>query len=119
MSEKLTKYRVQSQYSVELGRSGFDFIIDLVIKEIASGEVKFVMDTKYERRHEPLLSEIQQIVAYAVRMETASGFLIYPSRLTKPFSIPVGDITAKSLVFDLSEDIEKAGNTFIQEIESL
>ena len=116
---KLTKFRAQPQYIAKLGESGFDFRIDLVIEDRDSGKTKCIMDTKYERSEQPRVSEIQQVIAYSLRMNTKSGFLIYPSTITKPFKIQVGDITVMSITFDLSQDIETAGPSFIRTIENL
>jgi 5-methylcytosine-specific restriction endonuclease McrBC regulatory subunit McrC len=51
-----------------------------------------VLDTKYKRNHSPEESDIQQIVAYAVRMNTKNAFLIYPSTTTKSVALHVGDV---------------------------
>lgn len=102
------------QYRAGLDESGaFYFRIDLVLRDVSSDEVLAVMDTKYKRNHEPEEADIQQIVAYAVRMNTKNAFLIYPSNATKSVSLHVGNIVVRSLSFDIGISPDEGGSLFL------
>ena len=74
------------------------------------------MDTKYKRHTRPDESDIQQVVAYAVKMETDKAFLVYPTTEIEPIDVPVGDKRVRSLAFDVSEDPDRAGKRFLAEL---
>jgi hypothetical protein len=71
------------------------------------------MDTKYKRNHEPEEADIQQIVAYAVRMNTKNAVLIYPSNATKSVTLHVGDVVVRSLSFDIGIEPDEGGRLFL------
>ncbi|MBW2139044.1 MAG: restriction endonuclease [Deltaproteobacteria bacterium] len=105
------------QYRAGLDESGaFSFRIDLVLREVNSDRVLAVMDTKYKRHHEPEESDIQQIVAYAVRMNTKNAFLIYPSNATKSVTLHVGDVIVRSLTFDIGIEPDEGGRLFLEKL---
>ena len=102
------------QYRASLDKSGsFSFRIDLVLHDVNSDRVLAVLDTKYKRHHDPEESDIQQIVAYAVRMNTKNAFLIYPSSTTKSVTLHVGDVCVRSLTFDVGIDPDEGGLSLI------
>ena len=108
-------YQLQSQYRVGLeGSHNLAFRIDLVLREVSSGRVLAVLDTKYKRGKSPEEADIQQVVAYAVRMETKRAFLVYPSEFTESLAVQVGDVQVKTLVFDLGEELQESGANFMQ-----
>ncbi|RJR23657.1 MAG: hypothetical protein C4582_05340 [Desulfobacteraceae bacterium] len=74
------------------------------------------MDTKYKRNHVPEEAEIEQIVAYAVRMNTRNAFLIYPSKTTQSVTLHVGDVVARSLAFDIGIEPEEGGRLFLRSL---
>jgi len=105
------------QYHASLDETGtFSFRIDLVLSDVSSDSVLAVLDTKYKRHHEPEESDIQQIVAYAVRMNTKNTFLIYPSAVTKSVVLHVGDVSVHSLTFDIGIDPDEGGRLFLEEL---
>ena len=78
-----------------------------------------MLDTKYKRDSNPKKSDIQQIVAYALSMETENAFLIYPSPDTTPNNFTIGNqVKVAVLYFDISSNIEQAGKEFINQLES-
>ncbi len=110
-------YHLQKQYQAALDSTGnFNFIIDLVISDPKTKTVLCVLDTKYKRQSKPSPSDIQQIVAYAVRMNTPNAFLIYPSTRTESFDLQVGNIRVRRLTFDIEQQLDCAGHTFLQEL---
>ena len=109
-------YQLQSQYRVGLeGSHKLAFKIDLVLREVSKGRVLAVLDTKYKRGKSPQESDIQQVVAYAVRMETTRAFLVYPSVLTKSLAIQVGNVLVQTLAFDLGGDLQESGANFLRD----
>ena len=119
MKANLPDLRLETQYHVPLGESGTgEFIIDFLLREKVSGRVIAVMDTKYKRPQRPDEGDIQQVVAYAVSMNTKNAFLIYPSAATEVIRIGLPAIMpsvfVRSLVFDIERPIEEAGHSFIK-----
>ena len=103
---------LQQQHRIPLeGSEGLEFQIDLVLRE-RGGQVIAVLDTKYRREPEPASEDIQQVVAYAVRLGTERAFLIYPSTSTRCLNLQVGQVQVHTLVFDLGWDLEEAGIAF-------
>jgi 5-methylcytosine-specific restriction enzyme subunit McrC len=102
--------RVEAQHVVQLDREGeLSFRIDLVIFDRATNLPLAVLDTKYKPDLLPDQRDIQQIVAYAVRMVVRHGFLLYPSRLAQRKNFAVGPVLVRSCAFDLNDDLESSG----------
>ena len=106
-------YQLQSQFRVGLeGSHKLAFKIDLVLREVSQGSVLAVLDTKYKVGKSPQERDIQQVVAYAVRMKTNRAFLVYPSVETESLAIRVGDVLVKTMAFDLAGDLQESGAKF-------
>jgi 5-methylcytosine-specific restriction enzyme subunit McrC len=118
LRENASKYfRVVPQYKAEIGGSDtLSFRIDLVLRDMASNKVLAVLDTKYKRKSEPDQADIQEIVAYAVRMGTNNAFLVYPSTATKFSDLSIGKIQVRSLIFDIGDDLEEGGRCFLKSL---
>lgn len=111
---------IESQYKAELDESGFLFFkIDLVLRDRFSDNVLAVLDTKYKRGRVPEPNDIQEIVAYAVSMGTENAFLIYPSEITKPFELTVGNMQVRSLIFNINKDLDQSGCAILEQLDSL
>jgi len=110
------EYKIRIQFRTQLDSEGrFSFQIDLVLLEASTGTVLGILDTKYKRNPDPAGDDIQQIVAYAVSMETKNAYLIYPSAITRNVDFIIGNnIRIRSLTFDLGQDPEIAGQEFIK-----
>lgn len=112
--------RIETQYNAKLGgESGIVFRIDLVLIDVASNEVIAVLDTKYKRKECPEKADIHQIVAYAEYMHTKNAFLIYPSPLQPPLDTKVGEINVRSIIFNIADDPDEAGRSFIEKLMDL
>jgi len=112
-----SSYDLVKQYRASLDSEGrFAFQIDLVIRNSATGKILCVMDTKYKRSPEPETDDLNQINTYAIKMDTNNAFLVYPSTAINPFHVPIGNVKIGSLVFDISEDPEKAGLAFLDSL---
>ena len=79
-----TGIQLETQYKADLDEFGmFVFRIDLVLIAAVSDRVLAVLDTKYKRKERPDVADIQQIVAYVLRMSSQKAILIYPSTDTQ------------------------------------
>lgn len=115
LQEKMPpEYNVKSQYVIDYDT--FEFRIDIVIVNAASGENLCVLDTKYKKSSTPEGHDIQQILSYAYAMKTERAYLVFPSTLSTPLNRKVRDISVKSVVFDISKSPDEAGNEFLKEI---
>lgn len=73
------------------------------------GKVLAVLDTKYKAPPEPSSEDLQQVVAYAVRMGTGKAFLLYPRASTPGHRLRIGGVQVYSLGFALGGPLEDAG----------
>lgn len=114
---RVRSVRVFRQYDVELGGTNSVTIrIDIVLRDAETDAVLAVMDTKYKRALDPDSKDVMQVVGYAATMRTTKAILVYPSRDTRTELIHAGEIIVTPLIFDLSEDIERAGIRFAAEL---
>lgn len=109
------RWRVQSQERYALGDDvSLYFTVDLVVVERQSGVVRWVLDTKYKTPTvAPSTEDIAQVVAYAQRTGAPEAILIYPAPLPRPIDLRLGPLRVRSLVFDLTNDLEAAGQHFV------
>jgi 5-methylcytosine-specific restriction enzyme subunit McrC len=118
-SELPERYNLTPQYRAILDENRRIFFeIDLVLRESESDRVLAVLDTKYKRHTRPADSDIQQIAAYALAMRTRNAFLVYPSSVTQPVELTLGDVKVRSIVFDIGQEIEQSGKAFLSSIEA-
>ncbi len=111
-----TEYKVRKQHTATLDVEGkFQFRIDLVINDAVTGKTVCVLDTKYKDSPKPEESDICQVHTYAARMDTRKAYLIYPTVTTR-LETAIDDITVRSIVFDISQDPDKAGLVFLHEL---
>jgi 5-methylcytosine-specific restriction enzyme subunit McrC len=94
------------------------FQVDLVLVDNRTGAVRCVLDTKYKTPVTPSPEDIAQVIAYADTMGCTEAVLIYPSKLPHPIDHKPGSIRIRSLTFDLSDDLEEAGQSLVQNIFS-
>ena len=78
---------------------------------------------KYKIEERPKEADIQQVVAYAIRMGVQHAFLVYPSCAGSGVEATVEPtaeardsrvVQVRSLVFDIGCDLEEAGLRFRQ-----
>jgi 5-methylcytosine-specific restriction enzyme subunit McrC len=111
---------ISPQYEATLDDDGrFLFRIDLVLVDEKTERILAVMDTKYKRESRPSEEDIKDIVAYAARMKTACGVLIYPSIHTENINLRVGNINVRSLKFDLADNPEDGGRRFLDRLMAI
>ena len=107
---------VKAQERLTVGDEGqLTFDIDLVLYD-ASGKPSCVLDTKYKSSEYPTEADVQQVVAYAVAKGCREAVLVYPSYLTIPLDVMVGDIRVRTLTFSLDGDLDEAGGRFLERL---
>ena len=78
-----------------------------------------VLDTKYKTTAVPKQEDIQQIVAYAVKLGVAEAWLVYPTETIEPIDLQIGHIRVRSGAFDLSGEFEQAGQLLLAKLLAL
>lgn len=111
---------VEPQLKIDLDEEKkFTFRIDLVIRELTTGKVLAVLDTKYKRPDKPSNDDLNQIISYAVQMGTDNAILIYPSHNTASVNFLLGPkhkVRVRSLVFNIGSDLEDSGKRFLDSV---
>ena len=112
------------QFSVKLRANvPLRFVIDVLVRDRRTKRCLAVLDTKYKIAERPKVTDIQQVVAYAVRMGVHHAFLVYPSRAGADVVVtvsPTGEgldsraVEVRSLFFDIGSGLEEAGTHFLQ-----
>ncbi|MEP6490235.1 McrC family protein [Microcoleus vaginatus GB2-A3] len=105
-------FEVESPYPVKYDKDYFDEI-DLIIRDIETNEILYVLDTKYKAPDRVGSDDRHQIVAYANALNCQNAILIYPQDLTTRLDIKHGAIRVRSLTFSLDSDLNEAGKTFL------
>lgn len=113
-------YQISHSYRFNLDSQGnIRFVIDLILIDTKIKKAIAVIDTKYKREYQPSSGDIQQVVAYAVSMQTNHAFLLFPSSTTKEDNYSAGSIHIHSLVFDLAQDPHQAGIILLGKLFSI
>ncbi len=108
-------FHVTSHYPQKLNQSGtLAFDIDLVVQDDETNTPICVMDTKYKTGE--VNSDIHQILAYAQSVGCRHGFLVYPAPLGTPIHGYANDIDFHSLTFDLSGNLDAAGEQMVEQL---
>lgn len=103
------------QEKVDIGEGqGLRFKIDLVLLDAETGKTRCVLDTKYKAKEKPETNDVAQVVAYAEMKGCSEAVLIYPAPLSQPLDVFAGSIRVQSLTFSLKDDLEEAGQAFMQ-----
>jgi 5-methylcytosine-specific restriction enzyme subunit McrC len=116
-----TTLTLEPQYKMSFGKGDEVSIeIDLLVTETATGRPLWILDTKYKTAPKAASDDIQQVVAYAVAKGCTRAGLVYPRALETRLDTKWGQsgVSVKSLTFDLSGDLEAAGQKFLEELNS-
>jgi 5-methylcytosine-specific restriction enzyme subunit McrC len=103
---------VKKKYTVTHDQNYSDRI-DLLLCDIETGKVQYVLDTKYKAPDRADSGDRHQIVAYANALKCNNAILIYPQNLKQPLDIKNDDIRVRSLNFSLNDDLNEAGKIFL------
>lgn len=105
-------FEVESQHTVKHDQNYSDKI-DLIIRDIETNEILYVLDTKYKAPNKVDNKDRNQVVTYATLLNCKNAILIYPQNLKAPIDQQIGDIRVRSLAFSLDSDLNEAGKTFL------
>jgi 5-methylcytosine-specific restriction enzyme subunit McrC len=105
----------KKQHPVEIGQNRH-FRIDLILCHVATGEARTVLDTKYKAPDRAADTDIYQMISYAKATRCSEAFLLYPADLKEPLDIRSDDIRVRSLTFSLEDDLDRAGQDFLQQL---
>jgi 5-methylcytosine-specific restriction enzyme subunit McrC len=106
------RFNVEPQYLVKHDKNYFDEI-DLIIRDIETNEILYVLDTKYKAPDKVDNTDRNQVVTYATLLNCKNAILIYPQKLKVVRDQQIGDIRVRSLTFSLNSDLHEAGKTFL------
>ncbi len=105
----------QERYDIAYAGS-LRFMIDLVLYDAETDTARCVLDTKYKIDPQPKTADIAQVVAYARAKQCHDAWLVYPKALPEALDTWIGDVHVRSVTFSLADDLEQAGQTFLQEV---
>jgi 5-methylcytosine-specific restriction enzyme subunit McrC len=108
---------IKSQERVNLGENLY-FKTDLVLYDALTAKPRYILDTKYKTPVSPSFQDVAQVVAYAVSKNCQEVILVYPTLLTHSLDKFIGDIRVRSLTFSLDDNLNRAGQTFLQKLLS-
>lgn len=91
---------------------------DIIIRDKKTGQVRFVIDTKYKNRTWDEQRDINQVFTYAKAVGCRQAVLVYPTKLKNPIDEELEGVRIRSLVFSVEEAPEKAGASFLQDLRS-
>jgi 5-methylcytosine-specific restriction enzyme subunit McrC len=103
---------VKQQHRVIHDKNYFDKI-DLILRDIETNKILYVLDTKYKDPNKVDNTDRNQVVTYATLLNCKNAILIYPQNLKAPIDKQIGDIRVRSLTFSLDSDLNQAGKTFL------
>ena len=95
--------------------SQIHYRVDIVLYD-ATGHPLTVVDTKYKRDTVPASDDIAQVVTYATKKGCENAVLVYPHRPNQTKSFAVGKVQVKTVGFPLDEDLNKGGQTLMEQI---
>jgi 5-methylcytosine-specific restriction enzyme subunit McrC len=110
-------YFFKQQHRVEIGQNRH-FSIDILLCDAVTSKTLAVLDTKYKASSKAVDSDIHQMVSYATATKCNQAILIYPKDLTPPLDIKTDNIQVRSLTFSLDDNLDTAGQTFLNNLLS-
>jgi 5-methylcytosine-specific restriction enzyme subunit McrC len=115
--KELYKLKVKAQEIVYLGQNkSLSFNIDLVLADRITGQVHYVLDTKYKTPDLPSAADIAQIIAYATVKGCSEAVLIYPEPLRSPVDFWAQGIHVRAVTFAIDGDLEQSGKAFLSDL---
>jgi 5-methylcytosine-specific restriction enzyme subunit McrC len=108
-------WRLLTQEAVSIGHEGLRFEIDLEVLD-EHGTTRAILDTKYKTPDQPDTRDFSQVVTYARIKGCDQAALVYPTQLARPLDVHLRDIRVRTLTFDLSDDLEHAGQRFLESL---
>ncbi|BCL36296.1 McrC family protein [Nostoc sp. MS1] len=110
-----SNFNLKFQERINIGKNIY-FKTDLILYDTATFTPKYIIDTKYKAPDSPSSQDIAQVVAYAVSKNCQEVTLVYPTALAHPLNAFVGNIRVRSLTFALNDNLDVAGQTFLDQL---
>lgn len=111
---------LKDQERFRIGGSGeLEFRVDMVVREVATGRARLVLDAKYKLPGLPSTDDVHQAVAYAEATGCENAVLVVPGEVSRTFVGRVGRIQVRTLAFDLSRPIEEEGRKLLEQVVRL
>jgi 5-methylcytosine-specific restriction enzyme subunit McrC len=107
--------RAQERITLE-GEGQVYFEPDLLLYHAATGQVHYILDTKYKTAEKPSAEDIAQVIAYAHLKGAAEAVLVYPTELAQPVDVQSRGVRVRSLPFRLDGNLEEAGQAFLSNL---
>lgn len=112
-----SQYLLKTQESRILDDKGtLKMVMDLLLCDRATGYPLCVLDTKYKACGNVSSSDYSQVLAYADAVGCENAILIYPKALDNPFDEKPGSIRVRTLVFDIGEELNYAGEKMLNKL---
>jgi 5-methylcytosine-specific restriction enzyme subunit McrC len=89
---------------------------DIVLFRRGSNKPLAVIDTKYKAAGLPESGDVHQIIHYAMMLNTARAFLVYPQTIARKLDEKSGGIRLQNVAFDLSQILDSAGNALCTQL---
>ena len=105
----------QEKFSIDKDRNIF-FKMDIVLYNSFDKSVTCIIDTKYKNAKSPSMSDISQIVTYALSKECDEAILLYPTDQIDEIDQQLNNIRIRSLSFSLDNNLDEEGKEFINKI---
>lgn len=111
---------LETQEKLTLDSTGrMNAYIDLVLYDKTTGQARCVLDTKYKLPEHIANADIYQVGYYAEAKRCREGVLIYPQNPPMELEARPGGVRVRALAFDLSGDLEQAGERLVERLLSL
>lgn len=104
---------ITTQKRLKIGND-ISFNLDILIYDKTNNATLYIIDTKY--KNTLVTDDIQQIIAYAVSVNCSQAVLVYPVIINNPVNQQIGNIQIHLLTFALDDNLEKAGQTFLNKL---
>lgn len=112
------RYEARAQERVAVGADKqVTFRVDLVVRDRETGDVLWVLDTKYKSGERVKPSDFHQIVSYAEILGARRAGLIYPQERGASADYPAGDVLVRPLGFALDGDLDEAGCSMLAQLD--
>ena len=89
---------------------------DLVVEDRETGIPLLVADTKYKVGEKVSPEDVNQVLAYSMKLNCTEAILIYPFVTADPYKHDWSGTNVACSCFDLSKSIEEGGELLLDEI---
>lgn len=113
-------WRIESQVQLPFGTERTRHLRpDIVVRDVNTREVLFILDTKYKVTEEPSTPDINQMTTYAHLMKCKTAALIFPDLPTYSEPYNMRGIHVHSLAFAIEQNLEESGHILLNGLKML